>query len=190
MSSKVSSLIICVFLLITIFQFFPRCLSARNLLDVPQSNGSGGDTENNDQSKSDVERSKPGHAGSAADENVPSGGVVNRPPSPSTYVVAPSKPTNGGQQVTRTTCNGNQVVTYNNGGQTVTRSCKGSQVTTSTDANGNVQQTVTGNGNQVVTTTDANGNVVQQTVTSYNNQNISTNGYQHSSSDYGTPNLP
>ncbi|KAH7569900.1 hypothetical protein JRO89_XS05G0015900 [Xanthoceras sorbifolium] len=188
MSSKVSSLIICVFLLITIFQFFPRCLSARNLLDVPQSSmymhfkknfngggggfvadGSGGDTENNDQSKSDVEGSKPGHAGSAADENVPSGGVVNRPPSPSTYVVAPSKPTNGSQQVTRTTCNGNQVVTYNNGGQTVTRSCNGSQVTTSTDAN---------------------GNVVQQTVTSYNNQNISTNGCQHSSSDYGTPNLP
>ncbi|KAL5826139.1 hypothetical protein ACOSQ4_017936 [Xanthoceras sorbifolium] len=169
MSGKVSSLIICVFLLITIFQFFPRCLSARNLLDIPQTNGSGGDTENNDQSKSDVEGSKPGHAGSAADENVPSGGVVNRPPSPSTYVVAPSKPTNGSQQVTRTTCNGNQVVTYNNGGQTVTRSCNGSQVTTSTDAN---------------------GNVVQQTVTSYNNQNISTNGCQHSSSDYGTPNLP
>ncbi|KAL5759245.1 hypothetical protein ACOSQ2_018083 [Xanthoceras sorbifolium] len=104
--------------------------------------GSGGDTENNDQSKS------------TAEVNVPPGPVVNRPPSPSTHKVAPSKPTNGGRQVTRikptnggrpvtrTTCIGSQAVTYNdNGGQTVTRGCNGNQVTTSTDANGNVQQT-------------------------------------------------
>ncbi|KAL5828513.1 hypothetical protein ACOSQ3_017981 [Xanthoceras sorbifolium] len=98
-------------------------------------------------SKGDFELSKPGHAGSATEDDVPPGAVVSRPPSPSMYKVAPSKPTNGGQQVTRTTCNGNQVVTYN-GRQTVTRSCNGNQVITSTAANGNVRQTEATAGNQ------------------------------------------
>ncbi|KAL5759249.1 hypothetical protein ACOSQ2_018087 [Xanthoceras sorbifolium] len=105
MSSKVSSLIICVFLLITIFQFFPRCLSARNLLDIPQTNGLGGDTENNDQSKGDFELSKPGHAGSATEDDVPPGAVVSRPPSPSMYKVAPTA--NGNVRQTEATA-GNQ----------------------------------------------------------------------------------
>ncbi|KAL5826135.1 hypothetical protein ACOSQ3_017975 [Xanthoceras sorbifolium] len=136
-----SSLIILGFLFLMILQFFPRCLAARKLEDSPQPTSWIGGVENDHQSKSDVNGSKPRTAGSANGDYSPAGGVVNMPP------------TSFSRSVSSRQSNGSRTVTQNNNGVTTGNTTKWSDKQKVTNWNGHKSETeshevnVTNNGN-------------------------------------------